>query len=118
MSFEFIVSLVSALGGGTVVLALVRIMQTRQDTNNALAITNDRELAQIRAELWARITSLETEIRANNERYEREMKCLRDEIDVWQRRYFLSVAVSDQQTKIIEKLQDQIDDFGATNDVS
>lgn len=101
---EIIIAVLSFLGGSSAVLALVKIYQSRQDTANTVKLTSELELVKVRAELWGRISNLENEL------------CkLRGDVDLWQARYYQIVAVSEQQAKIIEELQSQVDKLEAIN---
>jgi hypothetical protein len=101
-------------GGGSVILAIIKIFEARQLAKNKIAIASEEELAKIRSELWNRIVSLECEMRAMREQYERDLASLRVEIDKWQAKYYQVLAVPEHQTKIIEALQAQVDKMEAT----
>lgn len=102
------------LGGGSVVLAIIKIFETRQQAKNKIAIASEEELAKIRSELWQRITVLEGELRSMRDQYERDLAALRTEIDKWQAKYYQVLSVSAQQTRIIEVLQAQVDKMEAS----
>lgn len=114
MSENIYIAIIGGLfGGGSVILAIIKIFEIRQQAKNKIAIASEKELAKIRSELWNRIVSLECELRSMRDQYERDLASLRVEIDKWQAKYYQVLAVSEQQTKIIEVLQTQVDKMEA-----
>jgi hypothetical protein len=107
--------ILDALGAGAVILAIVRIWQSRQDTKNTVTLTSELELAKVRAELRDRITTLEKTLAKSQEHYDFEICKLRNEITLWQAKYYQLQGVADQQRDIIEKLQSQVDGMEAAN---
>lgn len=112
---EILIALIGALGGGSTILALIKIYQSRQETANNVTLTNENELAKIRTELWTRIGTLEREQRKMRSDYDKQIADLRDEINMWQSKYWQLCGVADQQRDTIAKLQSQVDAMEAGN---
>jgi hypothetical protein len=112
---EQLATLIGSLGLGSAILALIKIWQTRQTTQNAVTLTNELELAKVRAELRERITTLEKTLVKSQEHYDLEICKLRNEITLWQARYYQLQGVADQQREIITRLQEQVDAMEAGN---
>lgn len=112
---EILIALIGALGGGSTILALIKVLQSRQETANSVTLTNENELAKIRTELWTRIGTLEREQRKMRSDYDKQIADLRDEISMWQSKYWQLCGVADQQRDIIAKLQSQVDAMEAGN---
>lgn len=112
---EILIALIGALGGGSTILSLIKVLQSRQETANNVTLTSENELAKIRNELWMRIGTLEREQRKMRSDYDKQIADLRDEISMWQQKYWQLCGVADKQREIIAKLQEQVNALETCN---